>query len=63
MTIFEQELKLNPWPEDYTSLAEDTLLDELSEFLKTTGNSEVRQHLPCNKVCANYILQVTDFTD
>lgn len=63
MTIFEQELKLNPWPEDYTSLAKDTLLDELSEFLKTTGNPEVRQHLSSHNACANYILQVTDFMD
>ncbi len=63
MTIFEQELKLNPWPENYESTPEDTLLDELNEYLLSTGNPEVRQHLTTHKVCADFILNITDFMD
>ena len=63
MTIFEQELRYDFYTEASDKMSDSTLLNQLENFLETTGNPEVKQHLTNHKLCADFMLKVTDFMD
>ncbi len=63
MTIFEHEIEYDLHTEASDMTMDSSLLSELEDFLETTSNPEVKQHLARHKVCADFIPKVTDFMD